>query len=489
MRLPSIAALIAAVACLPGIALAAQINVPGDHTTIQSAIDASIDGDVVIVSPGRYVENIDYKGKAILLTSLDPSDATIVANTVIDGNQAGTSVRFITNESSSSVLMGFTVTNGRGVSSWDSSAGGILCVGASPLIVDCRIVANQGNSTFAGGGLDLGVSAARIIRCCISANMSRSGRGGGMLCDRSDIAVVDCDIVGNNVTGQGSAIWVRYSSIAISGAMIQGNGSMLAENSLRFAYSTVILSSSALVGNMCRYLNIVPTDSPLRIVNTTVADNIGYGMYAGSDIVVKNCIFRGNAVYSVDGTYQRNISVGAVGPHSFDHTLISNFQESVFISQGAQLSWGPGIIDADPLFAREGQWNDSGTPDDPSDDTFIPGDYHLLPDSPCIDAGTNDVDNPDTPEVETLPDTDIAGLPRIIDGNLDGTATVDIGAYEYLPGDVNYDGKVNVLDLLLVRNSLGRDPGSSIEARKADVNADGAVNVEDMLVVRGRLAR
>jgi len=40
-----------------------------------------------------------------------------------------------------------------------------------------------------------------------------------------------------------------------------------------------------------------------------------------------------------------------------------------------------------------------------------------------------------------------------------------------------------------VRNSLGRDPASSIEARKADVNADGTVNVEDLLVVRGQLAR
>jgi len=134
------------------------------------------------------------------------------------------------------------------------------------------------------------------------------------------------------------------------------------------------------------------------------------------------------------------------------------------------LTWGGGYIDVDPKVSMQ--------PESMG---------RLLPGSPCIDAGTNDVDNPETPEVETLPATDIAGLPRIIDGNLDGTATVDIGAYEYLPGDVNYDGKVNVLDLLLVRNSLGRDPASSIEARKADVNADGAVNVEDLLVVRGEL--
>jgi len=153
------------------------------------------------------------------------------------------------------------------------------------------------------------------------------------------------------------------------------------------------------------------------------------------------------------------------------------------------VTWGLGNIDADPLFVDPGHWDDAGTPSDPSDDSFVLGDYHLLPGSPCTDAGTNDIDNPDTSGIETLPATDLAGLPRVIDGNLDGTGTVDIGAYEYLPGDVNYDGKVNVLDLLLVRNSMGRDPASSIQARKADVNADGTVNVLDLLIVRGRLGK
>ncbi|HUU69414.1 MAG TPA: hypothetical protein VM186_07810 [Planctomycetota bacterium] len=46
-----------------------------------------------------------------------------------------------------------------------------------------------------------------------------------------------------------------------------------------------------------------------------------------------------------------------------------------------------------------------------------------------------------------MPDSDLAGIPRIIDGDLDGTATVDIGAYEFLPGDVKYDGRVNILSL------------------------------------------
>ncbi len=52
------------------------------------------------------------------------------------------------------------------------------------------------------------------------------------------------------------------------------------------------------------------------------------------------------------------------------------------------------------------------------------GDYQLQVGSPCIDAGTNDAPK--------LPDKDFEDDPRIIDGDNDGTATVDIGADEYV---------------------------------------------------------
>ena len=58
------------------------------------------------------------------------------------------------------------------------------------------------------------------------------------------------------------------------------------------------------------------------------------------------------------------------------------------------------------------------------------GDFHLGPGSPCIDAGTN--------AAPILPPYDFEGDTRIIDGDGDGTPTVDMGVDEvpiraYLP--------------------------------------------------------
>jgi len=54
--------------------------------------------------------------------------------------------------------------------------------------------------------------------------------------------------------------------------------------------------------------------------------------------------------------------------------------------------------------------------------------------------------------------------------------------------DVNADGRVNILDLLTVRNNLGADPANGLEgSEKADVNGDAVVNILDLLGVRNDL--
>src|SRR4030042_1162350 len=65
------------------------------YKTIQEAIDGSSDArDTVVVAAGTYLENVDFRGKNIVLRSVDPSDGSVVGTTILDGNQAGSADAF-----------------------------------------------------------------------------------------------------------------------------------------------------------------------------------------------------------------------------------------------------------------------------------------------------------------------------------------------------------------------------------------------------------
>jgi len=56
-----------------------------------------------------------------------------------------------------------------------------------------------------------------------------------------------------------------------------------------------------------------------------------------------------------------------------------------------------------------------------------------------------------------------------------------------IPGDANRDCRVNILDLISVRNKLNQDPNTGDNAA-ADVNEDGRINILDLIFVRNRLS-
>jgi len=98
--------------CFSGTAHAKIIYVdddgPADFTNIQSAIDDANNGDTIIVQPGRYIENINFLGKNIILTSTNPSDPNVVAATIIE-NTDHPAVKFSGTEDPSCMLIGFNI--------------------------------------------------------------------------------------------------------------------------------------------------------------------------------------------------------------------------------------------------------------------------------------------------------------------------------------------------------------------------------------------
>src|SRR5258707_7759680 len=101
VKLPRVSLIALFLVVLSSASVRAQniISVPTSQPTIQAAINAANNGDTVLVAPGTYVENINFSGKAIAVTSSGGP-----AVTVIDGGAQGPVVTFNQNEPTASQL-------------------------------------------------------------------------------------------------------------------------------------------------------------------------------------------------------------------------------------------------------------------------------------------------------------------------------------------------------------------------------------------------
>jgi len=141
------------------------IHVPADQPTIQEGINAASNGDTVLAADGTYLENINFIGKAITVAShfIMNGDTNHINNTIIDGSQPsnpdyGSVVTFITGEDTTSIICGFTITGGTGMTEPTYSArigGGIVCYNASAKIIHNKITGNVVTSTSGAWGSGL----------------------------------------------------------------------------------------------------------------------------------------------------------------------------------------------------------------------------------------------------------------------------------------------------------------------------------------------
>jgi len=123
---------------------ATTIYVPQNYSTIQGGIDASSDGDTVLVSNGTYNENITISGKAITLQSINGAENTFI-------NATGTAI-FIENADDYVTIDGFTVsTNSTG----DGGDNAAICIKVSSSMI--RVINNILNATSAHQAYATGV--------------------------------------------------------------------------------------------------------------------------------------------------------------------------------------------------------------------------------------------------------------------------------------------------------------------------------------------
>jgi len=186
----------------------------GDYNEIQDAIDAAALNDTVLVWPGIYYENISFFGKDLVLASLflTTGDRQYIHQTIIDGNKNGTVITLQDNETFASVICGFTIQNGKKITSAylrEYHGCGIDVYHASATISN-NIV--QYNEAFAGGGISCLNSEVRLYGNIVKYNHSYNG-GGGIFYNNDTFPIfldtIDLNSVYLNYAHMGCDILVR----------------------------------------------------------------------------------------------------------------------------------------------------------------------------------------------------------------------------------------------------------------------------------------
>ena len=250
------------------------INVPAYYSTIQEGIDASSDGDTVLVQPDTYVENINYNSKKIVVGSLFliTGDTSYIASTIIDGDSLGSVVSFISNEDSTSILNGFTIRNGYsnkggGIKIDDSGArlenlyildnyaivqGGGVYINSKSLsnptyLTNVNIIGNESGNIYdyeiggKGGGFYIEYISIAILKDCIISN-NKSYRGGGGYISgwgASSATIMKNILIEYNQASTGGGLRIDGTSqVQIINATIQNNSAIWRGGGLEFFSST-----------------------------------------------------------------------------------------------------------------------------------------------------------------------------------------------------------------------------------------------------------
>ena len=221
------------------------INIPGDYSTIQAGINAAQSGDTVLVDEGTYFENINFRGKNIVVASRFIIDENYdhILNTVIDGSQStevdtGSCVIFGSGEDSTAVIQGFTLTGGTGTS-FDFGGGNIFREGGA-------IIMNNSSATIKNNLIYENEAAV--------VSGAQGGGGGGISSMMGNPSILNNVIMMNSATYAAGMV-LNWSAGIIRNNLIYGNegGGDFGTGGLMVWISdpwTAVIENNTIVGNI-----------------------------------------------------------------------------------------------------------------------------------------------------------------------------------------------------------------------------------------------
>jgi hypothetical protein len=337
---------------------------------------------------------------------------------------------------------------------------------SSPMLTDCTFEDN------CGGGMHNHIDSDPTLRNC-TFTYNFGAQGGGMGNFKSNPALRHCTFRGNravgdtNVVADGGAMYNYVSSPLLSKCVFSGNSADQG-GGISSWHGSPTLANCILTGNLAGQHGggLYNNNAMSKLINCTFCNNrasTGASVYSNMSRNLAKSY--SGVTYDHNGRRRDLMITSCILWDGNNGLFNTNGSETIITYSSVQGGWpGEGNIDVDPCFAKAGYWDPNGTPDDPNNDVWVDGDYHLKSQagrwepatqawvrdditSPCIDAG-----DPASPiGQEPFPNGGIINM-----GAYGGTAEASKSYFgepvceTIVAGDINGDCKVDFLDFTLL---------------------------------------
>lgn len=215
----SLCALVLAVCTTPVTAETYVVNPEGtgDFPTVQAAIEAASDGDIIELTDGTFTGNgnrdIDFLGKAIAVRSLNGDAQQCLIDCMGSHAFPHRGFHFHSGEGSGAVIARIGIFNGRA-----EDGGAILCSDSSPQVIGCWIFQNTAER---GAGIYCTAGAAPIFRECTVSGNHADIRGGGLFCDaHATPMLIEGTLHGNGAPSGGGSACIDLATLDLENTII-----------------------------------------------------------------------------------------------------------------------------------------------------------------------------------------------------------------------------------------------------------------------------
>ena len=395
-----------------------------------------------------------------------------------------------------SILGNSSPNNGGGINGTDSSI-----VNLTNVTVSGNTASNSGGGIIVGGTLN-------ITGGSITGNTATAQDGGGIFASNTTVTVTNASITNNHAdgsSGEGGGMYISGGASTITNSTLSGNTALRSGGGISFVQGTHSITGTTLNGNSTGSGStslfsggggLLNSFGTVNISNSTISGNSSGCACGGGGITTFNggvtnlrnvTIANNTASNGPGGGIISSITGSASGTTNIGNTIVADNTATAnpdvngaIVSQGFNLvrarGNSTGYVGTDlpngsnpALQALAGNGGSTQT-------------HRLLAGSLAIDTGSNALAvNPATGAALT---TDQRGFARIVNGNGDLTATVDIGAFEAPLGTtaatVSVSGRVVTAQGRGIRNVVITMMDSSGNTRTAISTAFGYYRFEEV---------